>query len=74
VEEFLRGLSSDDLDALEKYVVDDVVEQARVDGPAAADYQRTDYDDDAAVRTVPSDDDQLSTDDVGQSVFFCIAH
>jgi len=52
VEEFLRGLSSDDLDALERYVVD----EERAGEPQ--EYE-------GAVRTLP-DGDYSSSDDVGE--------
>jgi len=53
VEEFLEGLSSDDLDALEKYVVDDVVNDRVAErSPEPEEYE-------TAVRTVPDGDDDV---------------
>jgi len=55
VEEFLQGLSSDDLDALERYVADDLSEEEAVEPEK-----------NFAARKLRDDDDR--DDDVGQSI------
>jgi len=64
VEEFLQRLSSDDLDALEKYVVDDLVKQRVAERPQEPEEF------DVAVKTLP-DGDGLNNNDVGE-LLLCI--
>jgi len=64
VEEILRGLSSDDLDKLEKYVVDDVIKEdlSKSDVEPPAESEETDV-----VRRL-SEDEQRLNDDVGELI------
>ena len=69
VKEILQGLTSDDLDKLEKYVVDDLVKEDLSEGVAEplAESEETDV-----VRRPYDEDDQHLNEDTGELIFFVL--
>ena len=69
VKEILQGLTSDDLDKLEKYVVDDLVKEDLSESVAEplAESEETDV-----VRRPYDEDDQHLNEDTGELIFFVL--